>query len=195
VLTNALIRLLSISGCGNRTLDKKHHKRIVNELEELRMKRAVIYYSLTENTKEAAEKIAEKLGADLFRIDTVKPMPEEFGKQMMYGGMQATFGLKPEITGVPENVSEYNEIIIGTPIWAGKNTPAINTLLTNKEIRDKVVAVFTLSGGGDNKKCMPKLEKKLANLKHSVALADKKLGKEAESAAKLEAFIEELING
>lgn len=156
------------------------------------MKRAIIYYSLSENTKEAAEKIAEKLGVDLYRINTKKPMPTSFNKQIMFGGMQATFGLKPVITDVPDNLSEYDEIILGTPIWAGKHAPAINTLIHNYHIENKVIAVFTLSGGGDNDKCIPVLEKLLPNMKYNVALADKKNDKSAENESLIKSFVEKL---
>ena len=68
------------------------------------MKRIIIFYSLTENTKSAAEKLAELLNADLCRIDTVKPMPSKKEKQMIIGGMKAVFGMRPEIKDVPQNV-------------------------------------------------------------------------------------------
>ena len=41
------------------------------------MSKAVIYYSLTGNTKEAAKEIARKLGAKLFEIDLAKPLPRK----------------------------------------------------------------------------------------------------------------------
>lgn len=156
------------------------------------MRRAVVYYSLSENTKEAAEMIASKIGADIYRIGTKKKMPKSFASQIMFGGLQATFGLKPAITYVPENLFEYDEIILGTPIWAGKHSPAINTLIHKYHIENKVVAVFTLSGGGDNDQCIPTLEKLLPNLKCNVALADKNNEKAAENAALIDSFIEKI---
>lgn len=159
------------------------------------MKRIIIYYSLTENTKNAAEKLAELLNADLCRIDTVKPMPLEKEKQMIIGGMKAVFGMRPKIKDVPTDIQSYDEIIIGTPVWAGKNAPAVNTLLKNKEIKEKVTAVFTLSGGGDNDKCVARLRKKLPNLKHTVALADRNHETASRNDDKLIAFAEEIRNG
>lgn len=159
------------------------------------MERAIVYYSLTDNTKEIAEMIAKKSGADLYRIDTIKPMPEEKEKQMMLGGMKAIFGTCPAIKGMPENILTYDEIIIGTPIWAGKNAPAMNTLLKSHEIRDKVTAVFTLSGGGDNDKCIAGLKKKLPNLAHTVALADRNSKAAAGNMDRLNAFMEVLLDG
>lgn len=158
------------------------------------MKRAIVYYSLTDNTKEAAEIIAKDLGVDLYRIDTVKPMPKDKDKQMMYGGMQAVFGMCPDIKGIPDDIQYFDNIIIGTPIWAGKIAPAINTLLKSYEIREKVTAVFTFSGGGDNDKCIARLQKKLPNLTNTVALADRNNKIASENMNKINSFIKELSN-
>ena len=54
------------------------------------MNRAVVYYSLSGNTKEAAKVIARKLGAKIFEIDLVKPLPKNTVRQMLVGGMQST---------------------------------------------------------------------------------------------------------
>lgn len=137
------------------------------------MKRAVIYYSLTGNTKQAAEGIAKALNADLFVISTRKKMPKNKMLCIMLGGTQATFGITPDVKGVPENIDDYDEIILGTPIWASKYAPATASLIKDKRITEKVTAVFTFSGGGDNDKCMEKLAPQLPKLKNSVALADR----------------------
>lgn len=157
------------------------------------MKRVVLYYSFTENTKEAAEKIADELQVDIIRIETVKGMPKGKFGQMMFGGMKASFGMCPAIKKVPKDVSSYDEIILGTPVWAGKNAPAINTLLKKYKLSDKITAVFTSSGGGDNDKCIEKLSKKLPNLKNTVALADRNNKKVApENENRLNEFISKI---
>lgn len=154
------------------------------------MKRAIIYYSLSDNTKEAAEYMSQKLNLDLYRIEPTKPMPDKMVKQMLIGGMQSTFGMTPKIKGVPENIDVYDEIIIGTPIWAGKAASPINSLLKYADIADKVVAVFTFSGGGDNEKCISNLAKKLKNMRRSVALADKSNEAFSNNHEKLDEFME-----
>ena len=55
------------------------------------MKRLVVYYSLSGNTEEAAQKIAEKLGADLLKVDTVKAMPKSFAAQNPGNSPNAAF--------------------------------------------------------------------------------------------------------
>lgn len=158
------------------------------------MKRAIIYYSLSGNTKTAADLLGEKLTADVFKIDFVKPLPAGKAGQMFEGGRQATFGVKPEITGMPGDISEYDEIIIGTPIWAGKCASPLNTVMADEALCSKITAVFTYSGGGDNEGCIKALQKKLPNLKFNVALADSKTKFAAENEKKLKAFIDELLN-
>ena len=93
------------------------------------MSKAVIYYSLTGNTKEAAKEIARKLGAKLFEIDLAKPLPRKPAAKMLVGGMQSTFGRTPKIKGVPDNIDYYDEIILGTPIWAGLPASPVNTFI------------------------------------------------------------------
>lgn len=156
------------------------------------MKRIVIYYSLSGNTRAAAEKIATALSADTASITTKRPMPKVFFLQIMTGGMYSTFGMKPAILGLPQDLSAYEEIIIGTPVWAGKHAAPIHTLLSMPGIRDKVTAVFTVSGGGENPNCIAGLKKLLPNLAHTVDLFDKKLAREAENTARISAFTQEL---
>lgn len=158
------------------------------------MKRAVIFFSLTNNTKDAAEYIAEKIGADIFEINLVKPMPESFNKQILLGGMQSSMGMKPKIKDIPININDYDEIILGTPIWAGKAASPVNTLLKKYNVADKITSVFTFSGGGDNDKCISALSKKLGNIKTNVALADSKSEISVQNREKIDKFVD-TING
>lgn len=137
------------------------------------MNRAVVYYSLSGNTKEAAKVVARKLGAKIFEIDLVKPLPKNTVRQMLVGGMQSTFGRRPKIKGVPDNIDYYDEIILGMPVWAGMPASPVNTFIKNYGVADKIDAVFTFSGGGDNDRCLAQLSKSLKNIKSQVALADR----------------------
>ena len=153
------------------------------------MSKAVIYYSLTGNTKEAAKEIARKLGAKLFEIDLAKPLPRKPAAKMLVGGMQSTFGRTPKIKGVPDNIDYYDEIILGTPIWAGMPAAPVYTFIKKYGIADKIDAVFTFSGGGDNDRCMAQLSKTLKNIKNEVALADRNSEMAKNNHDKLEKFI------
>ena len=153
------------------------------------MNRAVVYYSLSGNTKEAAKVIARKLGAKIFEIDLVKPLLKNTVRQMLVGGMQSTFGRRPKIKGVPDNIDYYDEIILGMPVWAGMPASPVNTFIKNYGVADKIDAVFTFSGGGDNDRCLAQLSKSLKNIKSQVALADRNSNAAKDNQEKLEKFV------
>lgn len=108
---------------------------------------------------------------------------------MIVDGMQSTFGRKPQIKGVPDNIDYYDEIILGTPIWAGMPAAPVYTFIKKYGIADKIDAVFTFSGGGDNDRCMAQLSKTLKNIKNEVALADRNSEMAKNNHDKLEKFI------
>ena len=145
---------------------------------EYLMSRAVVYYSFEGNTREAAQKIASLTGADLIEIKPVKEISEFGPRKMMEGGGKAIFGFGSAILPLDKDLSSYDEIMIGTPIWAGRCAPYIKTLLKDESIRSKVTGVFTLSGSGNNRQCIKYFRKKLPNLKYDVSLHDR-VGKKA----------------
>lgn len=156
------------------------------------MKKAVVFYSLSGNTQAAAKEIAEGIGADLIELKLVKPFPTEKSKQLALGGMQAMFGMKPAIQELSKNIKEYDVLILGTPIWAGKIAAPVHSFLNKYQILDKIVAVFTFSGGGDNKRCIAKLSKRLPRLKVEVALANRDSDLAIHNADKIHHFIKEV---
>lgn len=159
------------------------------------MNRVVIYYSLSGNTKDAAETIKTQLDADIIELKTVKKLSQNNFKKFMIGGMRATFGMCAKLEKIEIDLSKYDEIILGTPIWAGKCVPAINTLLRDKKIADKVFAIFTVSGGGDNDKCIANLKKRLPNMKHTIALADCNNELSKKNQTSISKFVEEILGG
>lgn len=155
------------------------------------MKDLIVYYSFEGNTKKAAEQIAKAMDADILELETIKQLPKNNAK-FFVGGAMAAFEINAKLKNLGKNLNEYNRIIIGTPIWAGKCAPAINTFLKKCGYPEKIHAVFTLSGGGDNEKCLQQINKKLTNLKCTVALADENNPKSKENEVKINRFVESL---
>lgn len=157
------------------------------------MKRAVVYFSLTENTKEAAEFVARQIHADIFRLTPVSDRKKSKAEQFLIGGMRATFSKGEAINPLPVDITEYDEIIIGTPIWSSKGVPAINTFLNDAAVREKICGVLTSSSDGDNVKCIKHFKKMLPNLIHTAALADRKHEASKDNMVKLEAFVKDVV--
>lgn len=106
--------------------------------------------------------------------------------------MQAMFGMKPAIQELSKNIKEYDVLILGTPIWAGTIAAPVHSFLNKCQVLDKIVAVFTFSGGGDNKRCIAKLSKRLPRLKVEVALANRDSDLAIHNADKIHHFIKEV---
>ena len=123
------------------------------------MKRLVVYYSFSGNTEEAAKKIAEKLNADLLKLETKKCMPKSFAAQILVGGGQVMMNRIPELMPYETNIDDYDDIVLGSPIWNSKGVPAVNAFLKDENAAKKVTALFFLSAGGDTKKGLDALTK------------------------------------
>ncbi len=153
------------------------------------MKRLVVYYSLSGNTEEAAKKIAELLGADILKLETKKKMPKTFAARIIVGGGQVIRKYIPELLPYNVQIGDYDEIILGSPIWNSKGVPAVNAFLRDENAAQKVVALFFMSAGGDISKGLDAITKNLPNLKTTVSLLDKKMKGSIDNEAKIEEFV------
>ncbi len=111
------------------------------------MKKAVVFYSFDGNTRMIAGEIAKKFEADTFELEEVKKRPEGM-KVFMSAGFQAFFGIKTKLKDdYSKQLSGYDMIYIGTPIWAAKPAPAVNSFLASLAPADKSFFVFTVQAG------------------------------------------------
>ncbi|UYP47454.1 hypothetical protein NEF87_003739 [Candidatus Lokiarchaeum ossiferum] len=111
----------------------------------------VVYYSLTNTTKTIAESIQKELSCDILRIQPVKELNPEGGAKFVWGGMQATMHTKPKIEPHFLELSNYDLIFIGTPVWAWTFAPPIRTFLAENNLQNKNVALWTCAGGVEEK--------------------------------------------
>lgn len=124
------------------------------------MRTAIVYYSMSGNTKYVADKIAEKIEADIVRIEPVKAYPDKGAKKFIWGGKSAVMGEKPQLRPYEFSADKYDRIILGTPVWASNFAPPIRTFIKeNPEISEKKIAVFTCFSGGGADKAIEKMKK------------------------------------
>lgn len=112
------------------------------------MKTVVLYYSYEGNTKLIAEKVAQVLNCDLFRIETKKAFKSQGLMKYVWGGKQAMMKELPDLVPFDFNVEAYDTVLLGTPIWSWTIAPAIRSLL-EKHLRNKDVYLFYTHEGGD----------------------------------------------
>ena len=106
----------------------------------------VIYFTRTGTSRRVAEKIANKLSLEAIEITDNMNWKGIFG--FIKGGYYASTNRDVEIK-IPKNLDDADEIIVVTPLWAGRVAPAINTFLKTKAL-EKIHLVVT-SGGSNIK--------------------------------------------
>ncbi len=104
------------------------------------MKSLVMYYSRTGNAKFVAETIASELGSDIEEIVDLKKRAGKLG--WLSGGKDSMQEKETKIAPTKIVPADYDLIVIGTPIWAWRPTPAIRTYIANNDFSGKKVALF-----------------------------------------------------
>ncbi|MFX0098143.1 MAG: flavodoxin family protein [Candidatus Hodarchaeota archaeon] len=118
----------------------------------------VVYYSLTGNTKLLAETIAASINSDILGIKPVKELNPDNIMKYLWGGYQAVMSTKPKLEAFEINPLEYDVLFIGTPVWAWKHSPPINSFIKKHDLSGKKVALFTC-GGDYSPKAMMRFKK------------------------------------
>ena len=122
------------------------------------MKKLLIYYSLSGNGDLVAEQYKEQ-GYDIRKVETVKGLPKVFFFVMLSGGFQAGINKKAKLKEFDYDISNYDEVVIGSPIWNGRFAPAINTILANLKVENQKLSFVFYAGSGEGKKALKRLQK------------------------------------
>ena len=108
----------------------------------------VIYFSLTGNTEANALAIAEETGADVFEVtakDPYTPEDTEYSPDTRAYREQHDPSSRPEFNETVPDVSGYNTVFIGYPIWHGEAPMILYTLLESVDLSGKTVIPFCTS--------------------------------------------------
>ncbi len=121
------------------------------------MKKLFIYYSQSGNGDLVAETLAAK-GYDILKFQTRKKPPKAFFLQILAGGFGAGIGRKEPLTGYDPDVSGYDRVVVGTPVWNGRVSCPVNTVLAETDLSGKDPVFVLYSGSGE----APKIEERIA---------------------------------
>ena len=128
------------------------------------MSRIFIYYSLTSNGDEVA-KYLESRGFVVRKVIEKKKMPKRFFWMILAGGFRAGMNQKGKLIDYDSDVSSFDEVVIGSPIWNARFTPAINSVLLQTDLKDKKLTFVLYSGSGQGPKAEARIKKEYPNAK------------------------------
>ena len=122
----------------------------------------IVYFSATGTTKGVAEKLQEALHADIYEI-----VPEEpyTAADLNYNDSKSRTSIetddpscRPPIAGELPDLTVYDTILIGSPIWWGDVPRIVSNFVEQVDLTDKTLAVFFTSGGSGLGNSMKHLE-------------------------------------
>lgn len=115
------------------------------------MKKLVAYFSASGVTKSTAETLAKEIGADLFEIEP-KEAYTKADLDWTNSSSRSTVEMKnksfrPEMVKKTLDLSEYDTIFVGFPIWWYVAPTIINTFGESYNFSGKTIVPFATSGG------------------------------------------------
>jgi flavodoxin len=121
------------------------------------MKPLVVYYSRSGITKKVALELAQALGCEHEELEDTQDRSGLGG--WLRSGRQAMKEEPTTLKPINKDLAQYDLLIVGTPVWAGKMSVPTRTFLIQNKDKLKEVAFFYTSGGKDNEqKIFPVME-------------------------------------
>lgn len=158
------------------------------------MKALVVYYSLTGKTEAAAQAIADYLKVKIIKIEEIGFRRGIWG--FIKSGFEAVTGSCSELKPMDFDLSEYDTILIGSPVWAGSPTPAVNAFISEAELKRKKVIIFFTQFSKKNERAVQllreKIKRKGGNVVSSFSVAAKALSKD-QIAQEARKYVKELL--
>ena len=111
----------------------------------------VAYFSATGTTAGVAERLAKATGGDLFEIKPKQPYTtadlDWRDKQSRSSVEMNDMSTRPVIASKVEDMSLYDIVFVGFPIWWYREPSIIDTFMESYDFAGKTVIPFATSGG------------------------------------------------
>jgi len=105
----------------------------------------VVYYSLTGHTRQIAEAIAAAFDADLEVIEDT--FNRDTGLGRFRSAIESLLGLPSSITPPKNDLSKYDLVVVGTPVWAARLSSPVRAYLSQQRASLGRVAFFCTQAG------------------------------------------------
>lgn len=144
-----VITLFTVTGCQTKNKNT-NNTNTSNEIKE-NSKSVVLYFSATGTTKSIANRIAQKSNSDIIEIipkEKYKSEDLDYNSDCRANKEQKDSKARPEIENKID-ITKYDTIYLGYPIWWGTNPKIILTLLDTYDFTGKTIIPFCTSGSSD----------------------------------------------
>ncbi len=126
----------------------------------------VAYFSASGVTKKAAENLAQAAGADLYEIKPAVPYTKDdlnwMDKKSRSSVEMNDKSSRPAIADSNAEISQYDTIFLGFPIWWYVAPTIVNSFLESYDCSGKRIILFATSGGSGFGKTADRLKGSVA---------------------------------
>ncbi len=146
IIITIILSFLLITGCRKEEEKKKEPIKNNSNYNSL-----VLYFSATGTTKKVAKKIAIVTQSDIIEIIPTEKYKDEdlnYNSDCRANREQNNPKARPPIKNTID-ISQYDVIYLGYPIWWGTNPKIILTLLDTYDFSNKIIIPFCTSGSTD----------------------------------------------
>ncbi len=161
-----IIGLFVVTGCGSNKVNPESEKKandILNNQVENKAdsKVLIVYFSRTGenynvgnvevgNTAIMASYMKEYLKADSFEIVPVNKYPDSYDECLSVATKEKNEDARPAIESKLDDISKYDTVFIGYPIWWGSIPQIVYTFMEEYDLSGKTIIPFnTHEGSGD----------------------------------------------
>lgn len=109
----------------------------------------IVFYSRTNNTRKVAEIIKDEVNGQLLEVKDEKK--REGSISFITSALSMLTNRSTKISYDNVDLSKYDNIYIGSPVWTNGPSPAIIEFIKNNDFTDKNVITFAtyLANGGE----------------------------------------------
>ena len=159
ILLLAVLTVFAASACSqNKSQNIMEKKKVL-----------VVYFSATGTTRQVAKQIAKIADAEICEIAPAKPYSSAdldwTNKQSRSSVEMNNPMARPEIKALSVDVSKYDYIFLGYPIWWDLAPRTVNTFIETADLAGKTVIPFATSGSSTIANSVAVLKKSYPNIK------------------------------
>ena len=110
-------------------------------------KMIIIYFTRTGNTELFANYIKENIDIASYKINPVTAYPEDYNQMLEVARNEQSNNARPEIKEPLTDISKYDIILLGYPIWYSHIPNIIITQLESLDLKGKTIYPFNTHGG------------------------------------------------
>ena len=127
----------------------------------------IAYFSASGVTAKTAKKLAKAAKADMYEIIPAKPYTNDDlnwqNKKSRSSIEMSDKAFRPALADTNADISKYDTILLGFPIWWYVAPTIVNTFLENYDFSGKTIILFATSGGSGFGNTVTELKPSVSN--------------------------------